>query len=179
MRVIIIGFLTYAAFVLRTILPLAGSWASCAPRVDLAILLWIVCRSGGATGLLTAAVWGLISDALSQGQLGIDVLAYVLTAYGMQTCTARGWTRSPIATGVVSGASAFITSVATGLLRNAPDLPASLAAELAMAAAGPAVATAVFVFLMCEGWSWIAGRPADGARPSSPEVANRWSMLTE
>jgi len=179
MRVIIIGVLTYAAFVLRTVLPLVGSWASYAPRVDLAILLWVACRTGRTTGLLTAAVWGLISDALSQGPLGIDVLAYVLTAYCMQTCAARGWMVSPIATGVISGASAFITSLATGLLRNAPDTPALRAGELAMAAAGPAAATAVLVFLACESWSWIAGRPADGARSSSPEVANRWHMLTE
>jgi rod shape-determining protein MreD len=178
MRALVICFLTYVAFVLRTVLPLAGEWGPFLPRVDLALLLVIVCRTGGMTGLLTAAAWGLISDALSRGALGIDVLTFVLVAYGTQLLAARGWMQSPLAGSVVTGTAVFVTAVASSLLRFGADQPLD-PSELVTTAGGPALTTAIFVFVLCEIWRWIVGRPASGPSASSAQVANRWHMLTE
>lgn len=179
MRVLVIGVLTYIAFVLRTVLPLAGTWGGYAPRVDLALLLLIICRTTGTTSLLTAAVWGLISDGLSRGALGIDVLSFVLVAYGTKLIATRGWMHAPLAGGAVAGAAVLVTSLASTLLRFPVEQQAPHSVELVMTAGGPALTTAVFVSVLYEGWFWIVGRPSGEPRSSSPQVANRWHMLTE
>lgn len=179
MRVLVIGVLTYIAFVLRSVLPLVGVWGAYAPRADLALLLWIVCRTTGTTGLVTAAVWGLISDALSRGALGIDVLSFVLVVYGTQVIASRGWLHAPLGSGAVAGGAVLVTSLASTLLRFPVEQQAPHPVDLMMAAGGPALTTAILVFVLCEGWFWIVGRPSGEPGSSSPQVANRWHMLTE
>lgn len=179
MRVLVIAILTYIAFVLRAVLPLAGTWGGFAPRVDMALLLLIVGRTSGATGVLTAAVWGLISDALSRGAVGIDVLSFVLVVYGAQVIAARGWLQNPLAKSAVAGTAVFVTSLASTLLRFPVEQQAAHPVDLMLAAGGPALTTAILVFVLCEGWCWVVGRPSGGPHSSSPQVANRWHMLTE
>jgi len=179
MRVLVIGSLTYVAFVLRTVLPLGGTWGAWAPRIDLALLLWIVCRSGGTTGLLTAAGWGLISDALSHGALGIDVLSFVLVAYAVQMIAAKGGMHSPLTCGLVAGSAVVVTLLASTFLRFSADQPGPQPFNLMLTVGGPSVSTAVLVFAVCEGWFSIVGRSSSGPRSMSPQVANRWHMLTE
>lgn len=169
---------TYAAFVVETsVVPLLGL-ASFAPRVVLATLVCLVWRAGGRSGLWMAAAWGLISDGLSTGPLGIDVVVYVLAAAGIQTIRDRILDSSP-AMGLTAGLVAFVVPIVGTGIRMAAERHAIEWDNLVVAAAPAACSTGLLTIGFVLAFRSLFSQRSSEDAASTASVSNRWSMLTE
>jgi rod shape-determining protein MreD len=177
MRIFLWIILIYAAFVCRTTMPLMGDWAAYGPRLELALVFGMICPTGGTAGVVCAAGCGLLSDGLTGGLLGIDLVGFVVAGYALQLVVLRGGLHAPWSRGVATGAAVLATSLFSGGLRGGMESRDDFV-RLLTESAGSAGATALLVFALCGVWGWIVGDSSE-REPTSPDVANRWRMLTE
>lgn len=179
MKILFLIAITFTVFALQTSLaPLWGAGAL-RPQLVLGGLVWIVWRSGPATGLLTAAAWGLIADGLAQGPLGIDLVGFTLAAWIVQLLRERGTSGSALRAGGATGGVVLVVSAATAGVREFIERHQVDPGQLLLWAGGQGLATAILAIALVQVGSLLFGRPADSGAAPPPPVSNRWRMLTE
>lgn len=178
MKILLLLAATYLVFVLETsLLPLFGA-DSIRPRLALAALALVARPCQGRTGILIAAGWGLISDGLSRGSLGIDLVAFVVATWVLQVVRSRS-PRALWFPGVMTGVVALGVLVVGASARAAIEQKAIQLEPLCVAAMGAAGTTALLATGLLSLEQLFSRRPPDDNGAAAPHVSNRWSMLTE
>jgi len=169
---------TYLVFVLHAGFARELQIGKCTPHLALAGLIPLAVRASGRRGIVVAAVWGLLSDCLSDGRLGTDVIVFVLAACCTRRAGARWNLIAPWRTGVFSAVTAWGALVACASLRllSAGGSPPFTA--LGLQAAGSAVYTGLLAALVAL-TARIVWRSTDGDESApAPQVSNKWRMLS-
>ncbi len=178
MRWISICAWTYLMFVLQSSIAQGLSIGGCAPHLALAGLILMAVRVSGRSGLLLAALWGLLSDCLSDARLGADVIGFVLVTLVAQWGSIRLGLNSPWRLGGLSVVLVWCVSVlSTGLRMHADGRVASLSA-CCLTALGSALYTGAVVGIASHAACFI-GRSKTSDSTAAPSVSNKWRMLTE
>ena len=173
----IVGW-TYLIFVLQSSVAQGLSIGGCAPHLAPAGLILMAVRVSGRQGLLLAALWGLLSDCLSDARLGADIIGFVLTALVVQWCGMRVGQSSPWRLGGLSAVLIWCVSVlSAGLRMHADGRVASLWAS-SVTALGSALYTGAVVGIASLA-ARSAGRSTTSESAAVPSVSNKWRMLTE
>lgn len=177
MSVLKIAALTYLVFVLQTAVAPELAIGGAAPQLTLLALTWLALRCGGREGLLWAAVWGLLADALSTGPLGLHLIGFTVLAWLLQSVRQRGpidsaWQFAVIVGGGVLGVGAMEIIVAQGGT-GLHDISAAVWQRLVVSG----MYTAVLAGGLSFGENWFRG-PIREEHSGSPRVSNRWRMLT-
>jgi len=170
---------TYLVFVLHSGFARELAIAGCTPHLILAGLILMTVRSGGRQGILLAGGWGLLSDSLTDGRLGVDVVHLTLAALAVQQVHARWPLSSAWRLGALSVVVVWAEVVASTSVRmlsggQSPHLPA-----IVPHAAGPALYTALVVAGMSFAAQIVLRRSTEVIEASAPTVSNKWRMLTE
>lgn len=178
MKFISIAIWTYLLFVLQTGLARDLTIAGCVPNLILAGLFVILIRIGGQSGLLMAGGWGLLSDMLTDGRLGPDVVCFAVAASLVQHVHARWNLSSPWKLGILSSVLAGAVIVGSASLRMladgiSPDWPA-----LGIYAVGSALYAGILVAAVSLAVRLVLGQSAEVAAAESRTVSNQWRMLT-
>ena len=169
---------TYFIFVLQSSVARELAIGECAPHLVLAGLILMAVRVPGRNGLLLAALWGLLSDCLSDARLGADIIGFVLATLVAQWGGIRLGLSSPWRLGGLSVVLVWCASVlSAGLRMHADSRVASLAA-CCITALGSALYTGAVVGVASLAARFIGhGMTSDSA--AAPSVSNKWRMLTE
>jgi rod shape-determining protein MreD len=169
---------TYLVFVLHSSVAKGLAIGGCAPHLVLAGLILMAVRVSGRHGLLLAALWGLLSDCLSDARLGADIIGFVLTALVVQWCGMRLGRSSPWRLGGLSAVLIWCASVlSAGLRMHADGRVASLWA-CCVTALGSALYTGALVGIASLA-ERSTGRSTTSESAAAPSVSNKWRMLTE
>src|ERR1700688_3886413 len=94
---------TYFVFVMQSSFASKLAIARCSPHLVLAGLILAVLRSSTRQAMLLAACWGLISDGLSDGRIGVDVAGFTLSALAIQSLFARKHLGSRVGLSALTG----------------------------------------------------------------------------
>ncbi len=169
---------TYLIFVLHTGIARDLTVAGCVPNLLLAGLVLLLVRVRGRSGIAMAAAWGLLSDALTDGRLGPDVICFSLTAYAVRQFHARWNLNSPWKSGVLSSVVVAGEMVAATSLRLLADGRSPELSTLGAHAVGSALYTGILVAGMSLAARLVLRQTAESTTPDAPTVSNQWRMLT-
>jgi rod shape-determining protein MreD len=135
--------------------------------------VWLAVRSSGRTGLLIAAAWGALSDGLSRGPLGIDVLLFVLAAWCCQVVYARRPADFVLSPAAITGFVVFAVQTASAGARAVCDGAAVDLQRLTYHAAGPAFSTAILVLALASAWR-LGGQSLATGKFAPFAASNHW-----
>ena len=169
---------TYLMFVLQSSMAHGLSIGGCAPHLVLAGLILMAVRLSGRNGLLLAALWGLLSDCLSDARLGADVIGFVLVTLVAQWGDVRLGLRSPWRLGGLSVVLVWSASVLSNGLRMHADGRLASFRSFCITALGSALYTGAIVGIASLVARFI-DRKATSDSAAAPAVSNKWRMLTE
>jgi rod shape-determining protein MreD len=169
---------TYLIFVLQSSAAHGLSIGGCAPHLVLAGLILMAVRVSGRSGLLLAAVWGLLSDCLSDARLGADVISFVLATLVAQWGGVRLGLKSAWRLGGLSVVLVWCASVLSNGLRIHTDGGIASLSAICIIALGSALYTGGIVGIASLVAHFI-GRTATSELVAAPSVSNKWRMLTE
>ena len=179
MRWLWIVMWTYLVFALHTGFAREMQIAGCVPHLMLAGLVLMTIRIPGRARHFVAAGWGIISDCLTEGRMGADVVAFVLAAYCIRCMSPRWNLESPLRAGMLSGLIVWAVIAVSTVVRMLPDGHLPGLALLGRHAAGSAIYTAVLVAAASRA-ARLLGRSPDRSDPAAvPTVLNKWRMLAE
>lgn len=170
---------TYLIYVLHSGFARELTIAGCTPHLVLAGLLLMTIRIGGRQGVLLAGGWGLLSDALSDGQLGADVACFACLVCMVQRLNARWNLSSPWRLGAISVVVVGAEVVASTSLRMSVGGQSLHLPTILAHAAGSALYTGLVVAVASFAAQIVLRQPAGTAGAAAPTVSNRWRMLTE
>src|SRR5260370_22628206 len=120
---------TYLIFVLQSSVARELVIGGCTPHLVLAGLILMAVRASTRNGLLLAALWGLLSDCLSDARLGADIIGFVLAALVVQWGSIRLGLSSPWRLGGLSSVLVWCAIVlSVGLRMHADGRIVSLSA---------------------------------------------------
>jgi hypothetical protein len=179
MRWIWILVWTYLIFVLHTGVGRLMAVAGGAPHLALAGMVLMTLRISGREGLVLAAGWGFISDCLTEGRLGPDVMTFVLAGSVIRKLSCRWNLNSPGIAGAASGAIVWGALVIAAGLRIFPDGKLPDLWVPVWHAAGSGIFTGVLVAVVTPAVRYIVPTPAGIGPAPGPDMANKWRMLTE
>jgi rod shape-determining protein MreD len=169
---------TYLIFVVQSSVAHELAIGGCAPHLALAGLILLAVRVSGRRGLLLAALWGLLSDCLSDARLGADVIGFVVAALLVQWGGIRLGLKSPLRLGGLSAALVWCSSMLSVSLRTYADGHFAGFWAYGQTALGPALYTGAVVGLVSLAARFI-GRQKIRDSAAAPAVSNQWRMLTE
>jgi rod shape-determining protein MreD len=174
---------SYLIFVLHSGFARELRIGGCVPHLLLAGLILMTVRTAGSLGtgrlgICLAALWGLLSDCLTDGRLGADVITFVLVAFVIRQMHARWGLTSPARAGVVTAALVAAALVASTSLRLLPDGRIPDLAALGTYAAGSAAYTGFLAALGSLAARIVWREPMGDDAAASPAVSNKWRMLT-
>lgn len=178
MKWLILVLWTYVAFVVQSSFASKLAIAGCAPHFVLAGLILAILHFSASQAVLLAACWGLISDCLSNGRLGVDVACFAVSALAIQSLLARKHLGSQARLAALTGFLVLANVIGSAGLRSVSDVDGPAFAALCGRAAGSAAYTAALIALVSFS-GMVFRRPslADTAA-GGPSVSNRWRMLT-
>ncbi len=169
---------TYLIFVLQSGFAHAMPIGGYAPHLLLAGLTLMTVRTGGRPSLCLAAAWGMLSDCLTDGRFGADLVGYVLVAFVIGQCNARWDLTSPARAGVVTIVIVGVVQVASIIRHLPPDGRLPDPGALGKFALGSALYTGLLVALVSLAARIVWPRPNGEGAAVSPAVFNKWRMLT-
>jgi rod shape-determining protein MreD len=172
-----IGAWTYVIFVLQTCAAHELAIGKCAPHLLLAGLMLMAARVSGRQLWYLAALWGFLSDCLSDACLGADVIGFVLAALLVKWGDMRLGLNSPWQRGTLAAALVWCSVILSTKLRMPSDQSVSLW-TLSIAALGTAVYTGALVGLASRAACLIGMQKRPGSQAATV-VSNSWRMLTE
>jgi rod shape-determining protein MreD len=148
------------------------------PHLVLAGLILMAVRVSGRQGLPLAAIWGLLSDCLSDARLGADVIGFVFAVLVVQWGGFRLGLSSPWRLGVLSVALVWCSSTLSVWLRMYAEGRADSLSAYCVTALGSALYTGAVVGIASLAARFISRQKA-GVTAAAPAVSNKWRMLTE
>jgi rod shape-determining protein MreD len=169
---------TYLVFVLQSSVAQGLSIGGFAPHLVLAGLILMAVRVSGRNGLLLAALWGLLSDCLSDSRLGADVIGFVVAVLIVQWGGIRLGLNSPWRLSGLSAVLIWCASVLSAGLRIHADGRAANLWACCVTALGSAFYTGALVGITSLAARFI-GRSTTRESAAAPAVSNKWRMLTE
>lgn len=170
---------TYFVFTLHSTLAVSLAVAGFTPHLVLAGLTLLVSRTTARQGLLTAALWGLLADCLTDGRSGAGVICFSLTTWILQKFMEPanyGPTWKILA---LSVPVTFANIVGTAALRTLADGHLVDLREFCLLAAGSAVFTGILVAIAEPAIRLVRGKGREEVGVVVPTVSNRWRMLTD
>jgi len=170
---------TYLVFTVQTAFASSLAIGGCAPHLVLAGVVLMTRRVPERTGLVVAGVWGLLSDCLTDGRLGPDVVAFVLAAALMSRLSDRWNLKSPGISAAAGVAIVWVALVISAALRMVPDGRIHALATLAGHAARSAIWTGALVAIATLAARLVLRSPAESDPAATPPMSNKWRMLTE
>jgi rod shape-determining protein MreD len=170
---------TYLLFVLQTGFARHLEIVGYAPHLVLAGIFCLAVRMPGRGGLVVAAGWGLVSDCLTDGRLGPDLVTFVLAAHFIQQLSCRWNLETPGRAGVLSAAIIWAVLVVSTALRTLPDGHIPNLAALARSAAGTAIYTSLLVAAATLAARLVRRSTNGSDTVPVATVSNQWRMLAE
>jgi rod shape-determining protein MreD len=150
----------------------------CAPHLALAGLVLMAMRIPGRRALLLAAVWGLLSDCLSDSRLGADVIGFVLAVLFLKWGSIRLGLYSPWRLAGFSTPIAWCCTTFSLWLRMHADGRVAGLWDCCITALGSALYAGAAVGLASLAARIISRQEARDTA-AAPAVSNKWRMLTE
>jgi rod shape-determining protein MreD len=169
---------TYLVFVVQSGFASKLAIAGCSPHLVLAGLIVTILHFSARQAVLVAACWGLISDFLGDGRLGVDVALFALSAMVVQSVVVRKHLSSRVRLVTVTGILVWANVIGSASLRSVADGRGLTFAALCGRAAGSAVYTAALIALVSLSGAIVRRQSLADAVPAAPSVSNRWRMLT-
>jgi rod shape-determining protein MreD len=169
---------TYLTFVLQSSVARDMAIGGCAPHLIFAGLVLMAVRVSGRNGLLLAALWGLLSDCLSDARLGADIIGFVIAAWVMQWGGIRLELGSPWRLGGLSTVVIWCASVLSVWLRMHADGRVASLWAFGVTSLGSALYTGAIVGIASRAARFV-GRNTTRDSAVTPSVSNKWRMLTE
>ena len=170
---------TYLVFAVQTAFAGSLAIAGCAPHLVLAGVVLMTRRVPERAGLVVAAGWGLLSDCLTDGRLGPEIVAFVVAAALMSRLSGRWNLKSPGFSAAAGVAIVWVALVISAGLRMVPDGRIHALATLAGHAARSAIWTGALVAIATLAARLIISTPAESDPAATPAMSNKWRMLTE
>jgi rod shape-determining protein MreD len=170
---------TYLVFVLHSAVAARLAVAGYPPHLVLAGLILMARRMTPRQGLLAAALWGILTDCLTNGRLGAGIVCFSLTRWVLQRCLGRRSSSLPLRLAVCSTTLIWANIVGMAVLRGLSDGQAFDLRELCVTAAGSAVYTGIIIAAAEFANRYARGDSGGDDAVAAPTVLNRWKMLTE
>lgn len=171
-------FLTYACCVLQTDFRHACAVGPVEPNFPMLALMIVALTVEGGPAVIWAALIGLLSDALTPGRLGIDMLGSVLAVLIALRWTARRCSASVLGQAGLGTVTVFMVLMLStslrSLLAEEPMQPGLLMLTSLATAAYTALLGVVLLFSL---------RLLKQLRPTRPineslRISNQWNRLT-
>lgn len=169
---------TYVVFVVHSSFASKLAIASCSPHFVLAGLILAILHFSATQAVLLAACWGLISDCLGDGRLGVDVACFAVSALVVQFLFVRKHLDSRVRPAALTGILVLANVIGSTGLRSMGEVHGPAFAALCGRAAGSAAYTAALIALVSLSGMIVRRQSLADAVPVAPTVSNRWRMLT-
>ena len=169
--------ITYITFVMQTSLVHVIEIGGVRPNLVVMGLLLLIPNLSGRLVLLTAAVWGLFSDALAPACPGIDLVCFAMAAFVLWHFQRQGISQTLVGRIVVLFPAAFVLLCSCRLLREIASGTISPADLLIKESAMTAGFTAALGSLVLIAAAFRPSRP--GSSIINFTIRNSWKMLTQ
>src|SRR5437016_1278073 len=112
---------TYLIFVVQSSFASKLAIAGCSPHLVLAGLIATILHFSARQAVLAGACWGLISDCLGDGRLGVDIAGFALTALIVHSVLVRKNLDSRVRLATVTAILVWATIIGSASLRSVGD----------------------------------------------------------
>ena len=173
------AILTYVLFALQSTAAAELAIGGFTPQFVWGALFVWGSRFPRAKGVILAALWGLLSDALAGGRLGPNLIGFVAAVLVLQHLRSMRFLLTPVAIALISLPSVFLTQMIAGCFQYWIEGVKFAPVALTVHSAGEALYTACIIGIAASLRDLFSGNQNISLTPAAPQITQSWRMLTD